>query len=93
MNAARARKHWQWFKGLMLSPGIHPHSLRGANVGVFTAAGEVEYGQKSMTLCANISPGYTLMGNARCYYANRVSFYFDFKGGFLLYLFLFTFNV
>lgn len=61
--------------------GLHPYLMRGADVAVFVGSGVNELEQRMIyTKAAMKYEGYTVMGTARTMFANRISYFFDFKG-------------
>lgn len=62
-----------------LTLGFDPHSLRGSKTGVFVGASESEAHQ-AWSSDPETTVGYHMTGCARSMFANRLSYYFDFKG-------------
>ncbi|GAB1597533.1 fatty acid synthase-like, partial [Argonauta hians] len=63
----------------VIDAGIDPYSVRGSNTGVFIGASESEAHQ-AWSSDAETTVGYHMTGCARSMFANRLSYYFDFKG-------------
>ncbi|KAJ1522159.1 hypothetical protein ONE63_002470 [Megalurothrips usitatus] len=65
----------------IIDAGLHPQELKGANVNVYVGCGTNEFEQRAVqSRSALTSEGYTIMGMSRTMFANRISYYFDFKG-------------
>ncbi|KAJ1525320.1 hypothetical protein ONE63_010142 [Megalurothrips usitatus] len=65
----------------VVDAGVHPAALRGSNTAVFTGSGINEFEQK--ILLSDVTTqlgGYVIMGVNRSMSANRISYYFDFRG-------------
>lgn len=63
----------------IVDAGFDPHSLRGSKTGVFVGASESEAHQ-AWSSDPETTVGYHMTGCARSMFANRLSYYFDFKG-------------
>ncbi|XP_029644700.1 fatty acid synthase isoform X1 [Octopus sinensis] len=63
----------------LIDAGIDPYSIRGSRTGVFIGASESEAHQ-AWSVDPESTVGYHMTGCARSMFANRLSFYFDFKG-------------
>ena len=64
---------------LVLSPGVNPRDVRGTKTGVFIGC----IGSESLeawTFDMDKIKGYELTGCSTSMFANRLSFFFDFKG-------------
>ncbi|XP_077491843.1 fatty acid synthase-like [Amblyomma americanum] len=63
----------------MFDAGYDPAVLQGLKIGVFIGCSECESGE---AFCLNPEKmdGYSLMGNSRALFANRLSYAFDFRG-------------
>ncbi|KAE8737252.1 hypothetical protein FOCC_FOCC017283, partial [Frankliniella occidentalis] len=66
----------------ILDAGLHPATLFGSKTGVFAASGINEFEQTALYTIDNarLQDGYIIMGMSRSMLANRLSYYFDFKG-------------
>jgi len=60
-------------------PGVSPGSIRGSRTGVFIGCGNSE-SYDAWTKDPEKTIGYSITGCARSMFANRISFFFDFKG-------------
>lgn len=66
---------------LLLPPaGINPASLRGTNTGVWVGVSGSE-ASEALSRDPETLLGYSMVGCQRAMMANRLSFFFDFKGG------------
>lgn len=63
----------------LLSAGYNPQRLAGSRTGVFVGITANDYGALCLAQNAHTSP-YFVTGNAPSIAANRISYYFDFKG-------------
>lgn len=61
--------------------GINPASLRGTNTGVWVGVSGSE-ASEALSRDPETLLGYSMVGCQRAMMANRLSFFFDFKGGF-----------
>lgn len=68
-------------KILYLKPGVNPQSIRGSKTGVFigTSASECH---EAWSCDPETTVGYSMTGCTRSMFANRLSYFFDFKGRF-----------
>ncbi|KAJ1529182.1 hypothetical protein ONE63_005988 [Megalurothrips usitatus] len=65
----------------IVDAGLHPHAMRGRNVGVYAGSGVNEFEQRSMfSLNSPKAEGYCVMGISRTMFCNRISYFFDFRG-------------
>ena len=64
---------------LVLSPGVNPQNVRGTKTGVFIGCSASE-SHEVWTIDMDKIVGYEMTGCTRSMFANRVSFFFDFKG-------------
>ena len=68
-----------------MSAGVKPDSVRGSRTGVFIGASASE-SHEAWSTDPDTTVGYSMTGCTRSMFANRLSFFFDFKGTrFLLY--------
>lgn len=66
---------------LLLPPaGINPATLRGTNTGVWVGVSGSE-ASEALSRDPETLLGYSMVGCQRAMMANRLSFFFDFKGG------------
>ena len=63
----------------MLSPGVNPRDVRGTKTGVFVGS-IVSESYDAWTFDMDKIVGYELIGSTTTMFANRLSFFFDFKG-------------
>ena len=64
---------------MLLLSGVNPDVVSGTNTGVFAGAGlQDAYIQWTNDLRKNT--GYEAVGNLRCMFANRLSYFFNFQG-------------
>lgn len=61
--------------------GINPSSLRGTNTGVWVGVSGSE-ASEALSRDPETLVGYSMVGCQRAMMANRISFFFDFKGEF-----------
>ncbi|XP_021358822.1 fatty acid synthase-like [Mizuhopecten yessoensis] len=59
--------------------GVDPSSVRGTRTGVFIGASTSEF-HEGVTLDPETTQGYSMTGCTKSMFANRLSFFFDFKG-------------
>ncbi|XP_033753240.1 LOW QUALITY PROTEIN: fatty acid synthase-like [Pecten maximus] len=59
--------------------GVDPTSVRGSRTGVFVGASASEF-HEAVTTDPETTQGYCMTGCTRSMFANRLSFFFDFKG-------------
>lgn len=67
---------------LLLLTGINPASLRGTHTGVWVGVSGSE-ASEALSRDPETLLGYSMVGCQRAMMANRLSFFFDFRGGFL----------
>ena len=66
-------------KSLLFFPGLSPHNIRGQTTGVFIGCSASEsHDVWSMDVESQV--GYEMTGCNRSMFANRISYFFDFKG-------------
>jgi len=59
--------------------GVKPDSVRGSRTGVFIGASASE-SHEAWSTDPDTTVGYSMTGCTRSMFANRLSFFFDFKG-------------
>ena len=59
--------------------GIDPGNLRGSRTGVFIGASASE-SHEAWSADPDVTVGYSMTGCTRSMFANRLSYFFDFKG-------------
>lgn len=64
---------------MFLTPGVDPASVRGSKTGVFIGCSSSE-SHEAWTNDVETVVGYEMTGCTRSMFANRLSFFFDFKG-------------
>lgn len=64
---------------ILLSLGVNPQSVRGSRTGVFIGCSASE-AHDAWTADAERVTGYEMTGCTRSMFANRLSYFFDFKG-------------
>ena len=64
---------------ILLMPGVNSRSVRGSQTGVFVGCNESEAHEAWGADPQRVS-GYELTGCVRSMFANRLSYFFDFKG-------------
>jgi len=64
---------------ILLMPGVNPESVRGSQTGVFIGCNRSEAHEAWGADPQRIS-GYEMTGCTRAMFANRLSYFFDFKG-------------
>ena len=62
-----------------MGSGINPQSVRGSSTGVFIGCSASEV-HDAWTADADKVTGYEMTGCTRSMFANRLSYFFDFKG-------------
>lgn len=65
---------------LLPPAGINPTTLRGTNTGVWVGVSGSE-ASEALSRDPETLLGYSMVGCQRAMMANRLSFFFDFKGG------------
>ena len=63
----------------MLSPGVNPQDVRGTKTGVFIGCSASE-SHEVWAFDMDKIVGYEMTGCTKSMFANRLSFFFDFKG-------------
>lgn len=64
---------------LFFIPGVNPDTIRGSKTGVFIGCSASE-AHDAWSCDPEKTVGYSMTGCTRSMFANRLSFYFDFKG-------------
>lgn len=70
---------------ILLSLGVNPQSVRGSRTGVFIGCSASE-AHDAWTADAERVTGYEMTGCTRSMFANRLSYFFDFKGVYRVWL-------
>jgi len=71
---------------ILLSLGVNPQSVRGSRTGVFVGCSASE-AHDAWTADAERVTGYEMTGCTRSMFANRLSYFFDFRGVYCMHRF------